>query len=325
MVELGDSISTVVASASRRIGRASASRQPPPTNIRSRFPRSLPPSCRPSSRKSAAACSSVSCAESKRPSSRSVTPSRKVTQPRPPSSPSSRRRASHSWSRRLRSSRSGSSKLRTRSAHSIWRLSFRLAGDLQAFVGVLPRHLALAQVRRRERGGSERIRSEPRVEVSRPVERRDEPGFQLLQAGLGPQGKYAATARRASRSTSPEAMSRPRARRMLSSSSSSQTPASRGADGPPTAASSASERKWSAWRRCSSSRSPLLESLGRVLPDRLQHPEPLPLPAKQALVDQRLQGVYVCVADLLRRLKPAAAPEGGQASNKSRSSSSRRS
>ena len=62
------------------------------------------------------------------------------------------------------------------------------AGDLQALAGVLPSHLALAQVRRRERGGAERIRSEPRVEVSRTVERRDKPRFQLPQAGLRPQG-----------------------------------------------------------------------------------------------------------------------------------------
>jgi hypothetical protein len=62
------------------------------------------------------------------------------------------------------------------------------AGDLQALAGVLPRHLALAQIRRRERGGAERIRSQPGVEVSRARERRDEPRFQLPQAGSRPQG-----------------------------------------------------------------------------------------------------------------------------------------
>src|SRR6476660_2924261 len=58
--------------------------------------------------------------------------------------------------------------------------------------------------------------------------------------------------------------------------------------------------------------SALIESLGRVLPDRLQHPESLLLPAKQALIDQRLQRVYAGVAHLLRRLERAAAAEDRQ-------------
>ena len=56
-----------------------------------------------------------------------------------------------------------------------------------------------------------------------------------------------------------------------------------------------------------------LEPLGRVLPDRLEHPETLPLPAEQALVDQRLERVDVGVADLLGRLERAAAAEDRQA------------
>jgi len=53
----------------------------------------------------------------------------------------------------------------------------------------------------------------------------------------------------------------------------------------------------------------LLELLGRVLPDRLQHPEPIFLPAQQALVDERLERVQVRFADVLCGLEGAAAAE----------------
>ena len=56
-----------------------------------------------------------------------------------------------------------------------------------------------------------------------------------------------------------------------------------------------------------------LEPLGCVLPDRLEHPETLPLSPEQALVDQRLERVDVRFADLLGRLERAAAAEDRQA------------
>ena len=58
----------------------------------------------------------------------------------------------------------------------------------------------------------------------------------------------------------------------------------------------------------------LLEPLGCVLADRLEHPEPVALAdANEALVDERLERVEVCVADLLRRLERPAAGEHGEA------------
>jgi hypothetical protein len=48
------------------------------------------------------------------------------------------------------------------------------------------------------------------------------------------------------------------------------------------------------------------EPLRRILPDRLEHPEPLAAVPHQALFDERLQQVDVCVADGFRRLERAA-------------------
>ena len=57
----------------------------------------------------------------------------------------------------------------------------------------------------------------------------------------------------------------------------------------------------------------LLEPLGRVLADRLQHPEAVVVAdADEALVDEGLQRVEVGVADLLGRLERAAAAEDGE-------------
>src|SRR5687768_651515 len=57
----------------------------------------------------------------------------------------------------------------------------------------------------------------------------------------------------------------------------------------------------------------VLQSIRRVLPDRLQHPEALAVEdAQQALVDERLQRVEVGFAHLLRGLQRAAAAEDGE-------------
>ena len=53
----------------------------------------------------------------------------------------------------------------------------------------------------------------------------------------------------------------------------------------------------------------VLESLGGVLADRLQHPEALLRVPQQALVDERLQDVEARADDLLGRLEGAAAAE----------------
>ena len=58
----------------------------------------------------------------------------------------------------------------------------------------------------------------------------------------------------------------------------------------------------------------LLEPLGRVLADRLQHPEPLLGVAQQALVDERLQGIQVGLCHFLCGLERAAAGKDGEAS-----------
>jgi len=56
------------------------------------------------------------------------------------------------------------------------------------------------------------------------------------------------------------------------------------------------------------------KALGRKLPDRLEHPESLPLAhADEALVDERLQPVDVRAADRFGRLEGAAAAEDGKA------------
>jgi hypothetical protein len=54
------------------------------------------------------------------------------------------------------------------------------------------------------------------------------------------------------------------------------------------------------------------ESFQRVLADRLEHPEPLPGVADQALADERLERVELRTGDLLRRRKGAPACEDGQ-------------
>ena len=56
----------------------------------------------------------------------------------------------------------------------------------------------------------------------------------------------------------------------------------------------------------------VFEPLGGVFADRLQHPVALAAVAEQALVDERLEGVEVGVADLLGRLEGAAPREDGQ-------------
>ena len=54
----------------------------------------------------------------------------------------------------------------------------------------------------------------------------------------------------------------------------------------------------------------VLEPLGSVLADRLQHPEAVALAdANQALVDERLERVEICVAHRFRRPERAAARE----------------
>src|SRR5438067_6692921 len=59
----------------------------------------------------------------------------------------------------------------------------------------------------------------------------------------------------------------------------------------------------------------LVKPLDRVLADRLQHPEAVALAdANQALVDERLERVKICVADCFRRLERAAAREDGEPS-----------
>src|SRR6478735_8380843 len=46
--------------------------------------------------------------------------------------------------------------------------------------------------------------------------------------------------------------------------------------------------------------------------DRLQHPEPLSRMPKQALVDERLDGVDICVGNLVYRLQRRATGEHGE-------------
>ena len=53
----------------------------------------------------------------------------------------------------------------------------------------------------------------------------------------------------------------------------------------------------------------LLEPLGRILADRLQHPEAFARVAEEALVDERLERVQVGLRDLLSGLERAAAAE----------------
>src|SRR6058998_1559695 len=57
----------------------------------------------------------------------------------------------------------------------------------------------------------------------------------------------------------------------------------------------------------------LLEALRGVLADRLQHPEALVSVAKQALVEERLEGVKVGLADLFCGVEGAAPAEDGEA------------
>jgi len=57
----------------------------------------------------------------------------------------------------------------------------------------------------------------------------------------------------------------------------------------------------------------LLETLQRVLANRLEHPVALVGEAEQALLDVRLEGVERGAADLLRRLERAAAREDAEA------------
>ena len=57
----------------------------------------------------------------------------------------------------------------------------------------------------------------------------------------------------------------------------------------------------------------VLQTLERVSPDRLEHPEALAGVADEALHDERLQGVEIRAGDPLRRLEGAAAGEDGQA------------
>ena len=56
----------------------------------------------------------------------------------------------------------------------------------------------------------------------------------------------------------------------------------------------------------------LIEPLRRVLADRLQHPVAAVGEAEQALLDERLEGLEIGVADLLRRVQRAAAGEDGE-------------
>jgi hypothetical protein len=56
-----------------------------------------------------------------------------------------------------------------------------------------------------------------------------------------------------------------------------------------------------------------LEPLVRVLPDRLEHPVPLVRETDKALLDERLQGVERCRADLVRGLERAPAAKDCQA------------
>src|ERR687888_699365 len=58
----------------------------------------------------------------------------------------------------------------------------------------------------------------------------------------------------------------------------------------------------------------LVEPLGRVLADRLQHREALAGVAEEALVDERLQHVEVCVCDFLCRVERAAPCEDRKSS-----------
>ena len=57
----------------------------------------------------------------------------------------------------------------------------------------------------------------------------------------------------------------------------------------------------------------LPDPLPRVLADRLEHPVALVREAKQALLDERLQGVDVGITYLLCGLERAAAGEDGEA------------
>ena len=56
-----------------------------------------------------------------------------------------------------------------------------------------------------------------------------------------------------------------------------------------------------------------LEPIGRVLPDRLEHPIPLLGESDKALLDERLQGVDVRIGDFLSSSERAAACEDGKA------------
>ena len=55
------------------------------------------------------------------------------------------------------------------------------------------------------------------------------------------------------------------------------------------------------------------ELLGRVLPDRLEHPVAPLREAEEALVDERLERVEVGVTHVLRRSESASAGEHGEA------------
>ena len=76
-------------------------------------------------------------------------------------------------------------------------------------------------------------------------------------------------------------------------------------------ASSATERKYSACRRCTSSASGAASSSSdRVLPDRVEHPQATAAPAAdEVLDDERLESVEIGVADRLSRLEREASPE----------------
>jgi hypothetical protein len=56
-----------------------------------------------------------------------------------------------------------------------------------------------------------------------------------------------------------------------------------------------------------------LELLARELPDRLQHPEAPVRVTEEVLLEERLEGVKVGLADLLCSLERAAAREDGKA------------
>src|SRR5436853_7264718 len=55
----------------------------------------------------------------------------------------------------------------------------------------------------------------------------------------------------------------------------------------------------------------VVEPLGGVLADRLEHPEPLARVANEAFVDKRLQRVELSISDLLVSFERAAAAEDG--------------